>query len=374
MQKWKIKILEKIKEKGKGLFLGKTDTEAIDFLSEQNPLTAAFTKINEKNFIEKEIKKEEFLAIFVKDFDEIKEKFDFCVVFHEDFMGRKGTEEFLTQAGKKTKLNGKIYFICKTSRGAKNFAQTMKEVFGNSETLGIRGGVRLIASVKKTETEQKKREAKENTKKESELKKEKGIPGKPEKTKEKDLKKEKKEEKLIEFDFRNNKYFFTSSFGVFSKNKVDEGTKLLLENLNEIKEKRILDFGCGLGVIGIVLAKENSEAEVVLIDSDAKAVQLTEKNTELNKVNNTETFVSDGFQGIKGKFDLIVSNLPTHEKRKFLEKFVSETKERLNEKGRIVIVVNKAVFLEKELKQVFGNYTILGKGKEHKVIEAEKSQ
>ena len=296
----------------------------------------------------KKIKKKKFLAVFAKDFNETENTFDFSVVFHEDFMGKNGTEETLVFAGKKTRLNGKIYFICKTSRGAKNFAETMKELFGNSTTLGIRNGVRLIASEKK-----------------------KGIEGKI--NKEIEQKNELKTEKLIEFGLRSKKYFFYSSFGVFSAKKIDEGTKLLLECLKKIKEKRILDFGCGLGIIGIVLAKENPEAGIVLLDSDFKSVKLTEKNIKKNELNNAETIVSDGFKNFKGKFDLIASNLPTHEKREFLEEFVLEAEKRLNSKGRLVLVLNKAVFLEKELNQVFGNHRILAQGEKHKVIEAVKN-
>jgi 16S rRNA (guanine1207-N2)-methyltransferase len=89
-------------------------------------------------------------------------------------------------------------------------------------------------------------------------------------------------------------------------------------------------------------------------------------------LNNAEAVVSDWFQGIKKRFDLIVSNPPTHEKRELLKKFVLEATRRLEKNGRIVLVLNKAVFLEKELENAFGNCEILAEGKQHKVIEAVK--
>ncbi len=337
MEKWKNKLLKKIESKGKMLFLGKADLDTIGLLSEQNQMTALFNKLNEKNLVENSIQKENLKVLFVKDFSEIKEEFDSAVVFHEDFMGTKETNDFLRTAGKKIKKQGKIYFICKTSRGAKNFSKNMKEIFGNTETISVKNGVRLIKAVK-----------------------------------EKKIKETKKETASFEFLFRNKKYFFQTSFGVFSKKKIDTGTKMLLENLSEVKEKKILDFGCGTGIIGIVLAKENPKARVVLLDSNAKAVLLAEKNIEKNKIKNAQAVVSDGLENAKEKFDLIASNPPTHEKRSFLENFIYKAKKALKKNGRLVIVLNKAVFLEKEMQEFFGNCKVYAEGKEHKVLEAVK--
>jgi len=338
MQKQKIKLLKKIMEKGKILFLGKTDLEALEFFSEKNLVVFVLTKLNQKNLVEKTIQNKNLVVLLVNSFKEIKEEFDFSVVFHEDFLGTEKTIKLLEIAGEKTQKKGKIYFIGKTSRGAKKTAEEMNQIFGNAKTVSVKGGLRLIVS--------------EKTKK--------IIP-------------KKESEKVFDFSFRNNFYSFNSSSGVFSKNKIDDGTKFLLENLEKIKEKKVLDFGCGIGVIGIILAKENPLTKVLMIDSDLTSVELTKKNAGLNKVNNVKVLVSDGFQNIKEKFDLIASNPPTHEKREFLEKFVLDSKKFLEKNGRIVLVLNKAVFLEKELKEVFGNCEILAEGKEHKVLEAKSN-
>ncbi len=340
MLKQKLKLLKKMKEKGKILFLGKPDLNAIEFLSQHNQIKAVFRKLNEKNLVDKKIKNKNVKTVFYEFFDEIKEKFDFSVVFHEDFMGRKETIELIETAGKKTKTKGKIYFIGKTSRGAKNFQKNMKELFKNAETISIKGGLRLIVSEKKTEIPEKKTG--------------------------------KKEKQLIELNFNGKKFVFESSFGIFSRKKIDKGTELLLENLKKFNEQKVLDFGCGLGTIGIILAKENPEKKILMLDSNAKAVNLAKKNIALNKVKNARAVVSDSFQKINEKFDLIVSNPPTHEKRNFLEKFVLDSKKYLNEKGRIVLVLNKAVFLEKKLNEVFGNHKSLAKGTQHKIIQAQK--
>ncbi len=348
MEKRKSKLLEKITETEKILFLGKADIDAVSFLSEKNKVTAVFTKINEKNLIEKSVKNRNLKTILADSFENIKEQFSSSFVFHEDFMGRQGTKEVLVQAGEKTKLNGKIYFLCKTSRGAKNFQKTMKELFGNVKVISVKGGLRLIESIKKKKI----------------------IEGN-ETAKELNEEKTKKQKEFFEFKFNQKDYFFKSSFGVFSKNRIDSGTKLLLETI-KVKGKKILDFGCGTGAIGIVLAKENPKTKLLMLDSDLKSVFLAEKNIELNKVNNAKAVVSDGFQKIKGKFNLIVSNPPTHNKRDFLEKFVLNSFKHLEKNGKLVVVLNKKVFLEKEIQEVFGNHEISAEGKEHKVITGQK--
>ncbi len=337
MNKWKFKLLKKIQEKGRMLFSGKPDLDSINFLSQENSVTAVFTKINQKNLVKHSLREKNLAVLFVKSFNEIEKEFDFSVLFLEEYSGKKESQTLIENAATKTKLNGKIYCICKTSRGGKLLKEKMNEIFGNSETLSIKGGVRLIVSEKK-----------------------------------KEVKVKEKEEEFFDFEFRKNKFVFASASGVFSRKKVDEGTKLLLENLTEIKGRKILDFGCGIGVIGIVVAKENPESEILMIDSDAKAVNLTEKNIELNKITNAKILVSDGLKQIQEKFSLIVSNPPTHEKRDFLEEFVVKAKKSLGKKGRLVLVLNKKVFLEKELKESFGNYKILAEGKSHKIIEAVK--
>lgn len=337
MRKQKLRLLEKINKKGKILFLGKADLEAIEFLSEENQVTAIFSKVNEKNLVDGKIKNKNLSVLLLKSPKEIKGEFDFSVLFHEDFFGKEKTIQLLEIAGEKTAIKGNIYFIGKTSRGAKQIKEEMNRIFGSSKTVSVKGGLRLIAS---------------------------------EKTK-KIISKE-QENSLFKLTFREKNYSFYSSTGVFSKKKIDEGTKLLLENLEKIKGKKILDFGCGIGVIGIVLAKENPKAEILLIDSDFTSVELTKKNLELNEIKNAKVLLSDGFQKVKRKFDLIASNPPTHEKREFLEKFVLDSKKFLEKNRKLILVLNKAVFLEKELKEVFGNHKILAEGKEHKVIKAVK--
>lgn len=68
-------------------------------------------------------------------------------------------------------------------------------------------------------------------------------------------KKTKSNEKEISSTVNNNKYLFITDNGVFSKNKIDFGTRLLLNEIDIDGPRKIVDYGCGYGVIGIVLKK-----------------------------------------------------------------------------------------------------------------------
>jgi 16S rRNA (guanine1207-N2)-methyltransferase len=90
-------------------------------------------------------------------------------------------------------------------------------------------------------------------------------------------KKTKSNEKEISSTVNNNKYLFITDNGVFSKNKIDFGTRLLLNEIDIDGPRKIVDYGCGYGVIGIVLKKKYPEAQLFFVDSNRRAVELTKK-------------------------------------------------------------------------------------------------
>ena len=101
-----------------------------------------------------------------------------------------------------------------------------------------------------------------------------------------------------------------TSSGVFSHKRVDSGTRLLIESMTLPEKGRVLDLGCGIGVIGIVVARLNPVLEVWMTDVNSRAVSLAESNTKRNGVNAT---VRQGnlYEPVGGvKFDLIITNPP----------------------------------------------------------------
>ncbi|NMP30326.1 methyltransferase [Thalassotalea sp. M1531] len=131
--------------------------------------------------------------------------------------------------------------------------------------------------------------------------------------------------------------------GVFSQQGLDKGTKVLLENLPTSYSGKILDFGCGAGVIGAVLAKKFTNISILGIDISALAIASTEKTLQINELTG-QAIASDGLTMVNERYDHIVSNPPFHQGLKThyaaTETFLKQSKEYLNPKGQLTIVAN----------------------------------
>jgi 16S rRNA (guanine1207-N2)-methyltransferase len=115
---------------------------------------------------------------------------------------------------------------------------------------------------------------------------------------------------LIRTRLRGLDFEFETSSGVFSHKRVDSGTRLLVESMKLPEEGRVLDLGCGYGVVGIVAAKLNPALEVWMTDVNSRAASLAEANARRNGVKVT---VRQGslYEPVGSlKFDLIVTNPP----------------------------------------------------------------
>lgn len=134
---------------------------------------------------------------------------------------------------------------------------------------------------------------------------------------------------------------FNSDNGVFSKNHLDYGSKLLIETIikNNQMNKKILDVGCGYGFIGISLAKILN-CDVTMIDINKRAIHLTEMNIKANRVN-AVTFESNVYENIDDKFDMIVTNPPIRAGKKIVLEILLKAKEFLNKDGELWFVLRK---------------------------------
>ncbi|NJP04834.1 MAG: methyltransferase [Chloroflexaceae bacterium] len=117
--------------------------------------------------------------------------------------------------------------------------------------------------------------------------------------------------KRILYAWREQRFTFDVAHTLFSSFQVDEGTDLLLRTIDIAAPSRIIDLGCGCGVIGIVLARRFAQAEVLMLDKDLLAVRYATHNARLNRTPNTTVIGSVALeQAPPGPYDLIVSNIP----------------------------------------------------------------
>lgn len=166
---------------------------------------------------------------------------------------------------------------------------------------------------------------------------------------------------------------------LFSPKGLDNGSRLLLETIikQDTAYQTILDWGCGWGAISLVLASHFGSAKVVAIDSDIAAIAASKENAEINKITNVEVVASHGFSGIPtSKFNLIVSNPPTHRGREVVDTMIQHSYEHLERDGVLVIVVEARLkpWVARQMKLVFGDYKIAKRSPKHVVLIAKKSE
>ena len=162
-----------------------------------------------------------------------------------------------------------------------------------------------------------------------------------------------------------NKFTFLTDNGVFSKDGLDFGSRLLLESipLEEVGGK-ILDMGCGYGVFGIVISKLTS-AHVDMVDVNLRALHLATRNAKENGVSNVSIFESNVYQNVSSKYSSIVTNPPIRAGKKVVYDIVMNAKNYLEKDGKLFLVIRKeqgAKSLIVDLKKIY-NVEIVAKKK-----------
>jgi 16S rRNA (guanine1207-N2)-methyltransferase len=143
---------------------------------------------------------------------------------------------------------------------------------------------------------------------------------------------------------------------------VDRATDILLENLPELSG-RVLDLGCGYGVIGIVLAKIYNIC-VVMSDVNERALELAGRNAINNGAGDKITRIvkSDGFENILESFDAIILNPPIHAGKSAVYKIYEDAYNYLNSGGRFFVVIQKkhgALSHKQKLEEIFTEVSVL---------------
>ena len=131
---------------------------------------------------------------------------------------------------------------------------------------------------------------------------------------------------------------FITDAGVFSRDGLDAGTRVLLEALPPLSG-RVLDLGCGWGALGGVLAKKWADVRFVLTDVNERAAALAERNLKLNGLDNFEVVCGDGFSAVEGTFDWIVTNPPIRAGKQVIYALFAEAKNYLAPGGTLALVI-----------------------------------
>jgi 16S rRNA (guanine1207-N2)-methyltransferase len=161
--------------------------------------------------------------------------------------------------------------------------------------------------------------------------------------------------------------------GVFSFDQLDPGSRLLLENLAIPAGGRVLDFGCGCGILGMAAARLGA-AHVDMVDVNLLAVAAAQENVRMNVIINTRVLASDLLEAVQGQhYDRIITNPPFHAGHAvdtdITQRFLAQAQTCLVPGGALIMVVNR--FLRYQL---FGQVETLAANSQYHVLCVRPNQ
>jgi 16S rRNA (guanine1207-N2)-methyltransferase len=224
------------------------------------------------------------------------------------------------------KVGGRLYVVGAKDRGILTIAKRMEQLFGAVETLEISKGQRVLLARKSAATQT-------------------SVKG--------------------------------AVLPVFADNKLDEGTRLLLDVLEVHAADEALDIGCGAGLIGLHIARLASQGSVTMVDVSLAAVAASLLAVVESKLTNIRVVASDGAQAVlTQRFDLVVTNPPFHQggiqTTAIAEHFIREAAQVLRPQGRFYLVANRFLKYEPVLRASFQHVEEVGGDTRYKVLRATR--
>ena len=182
---------------------------------------------------------------------------------------------------------------------------------------------------------------------------------------------------LVRTSLCGRSFEFLTASSVFSKRRVDIGTRLLIESMILPKTGCILDIGCGYGAVGIAVAKLNPKLRVIMTDVNVRAVRLAKKNVALNKVANAEVRYGHLYEPVDGSiFDCVLSNPPVSAGMETVKAIISQAPQVMANKGTFQMVIRSKIgvkALPALFNEVFGNCQVLDRESGFRVLLGQHS-
>lgn len=180
----------------------------------------------------------------------------------------------------------------------------------------------------------------------------------------------------FELPVRDQHFRLRTLPGVFAHDRLDAGTRLLLEHLDVPDQAHVLDVGCGHGAVGLVAARLGA-AQVDMVDADLYAVAAASESIALNRLTNARVFASDLLSAVgQSRYDLIVSNPPFHVGKKVeldvAHALIQDARRVLKPDGKLVIVANKFIRYDLHMRAAYRKVEILGETASYQVFAATK--
>jgi|SRR5579883_2697062 len=154
---------------------------------------------------------------------------------------------------------------------------------------------------------------------------------------------------------------FVSRPGVFSYGRFDNGSRALVEVAEVGPGERVLDLGSGTGAVGCLAAgKAGPGGRVTFVDSNLRAVALTELNAAANGLANYKVIAAANLEGLgEGLFDVVLANPPYYGDSVVARLFVQGARRLLRPRGRFYIVTKMPTAVVPLIFEEFGDCSVI---------------
>lgn len=164
---------------------------------------------------------------------------------------------------------------------------------------------------------------------------------------------------MISIEIKNVNLKFETDSSNFSPNDIDTGTLAMLSVTDFLPSDKVLDLGCGYGVVGILAGKLIGQDNIIMCDISESAVKQAKINAKLNEVPNIDIRLSDGYQNVPDNdFTLILSNPPYHTDFSVPKHFIEVGFNKLVLGGKIIMVTKRLDWYKNKLTSIFGGVKI----------------
>ncbi len=177
-------------------------------------------------------------------------------------------------------------------------------------------------------------------------------------------------------DVVGRSYRVFSRPGVFSWERLDAGTRALIEAMEVGARDRVLDLGCGTGIVGVVAADHARAGDVYLVDAHVDALASAERTASANGRTNCLVVASDSTSAVQEiRFDVVVTNPPFHLARHadydLAIKFIFDAAAVLRPTGRLYVVGNRFLGYDEPLAKAFASVRIASADQHYRVFVGE---
>ncbi|MCL2360951.1 MAG: methyltransferase [Defluviitaleaceae bacterium] len=165
---------------------------------------------------------------------------------------------------------------------------------------------------------------------------------------------------------------FETAPSLFSPGQIDKGTLAMLKQIEFSPDDKVLDLGCGYGVVGIVAAKYTPPSNIFMSDNDKIAIKYAKKNTAHNNIQGINIIHSNAYENInESGFTIIASNPPYHADFSVPKLFIEKGFNRLAIGGKFYMVTKRKDWYKNKFISIFGGVRI-HEADGYYIFEAEK--